>query len=192
MDLLPEDLENIIIDYKNQIENSLKNKAINHLINMSQKYDNEDFYVSFNGEYPFFNKYKEEYSIRLSYKMSYIHMDAWNFFNNVCKQKYSIQLELNEIVDILFTNINPDNINWYLIGDDDKDDSVQLNDLPISFLRKYRDRIYWMRLYQFIYKLPIEFVREFKDNINWGCYDNKSLYKFPPDFIREFKDKLIK
>jgi len=78
----------------------------------------------------------------------------------------------------------------------------KVHELPLDFVEKYKDRIYWNRVGNGSYKdhlkiekMDIEFVRKFQDKINWGNVGSgesgyTKIEYLPFDFVKEFRHKI--
>ena len=77
-----------------------------------------------------------------------------------------------------------------------------IHELPLDFVEKYKDRIYWKfvgngfyKNYMKIEKMDIEFVRKFQNEINWdrvgsGFSGNTKIENLPLEFVKEFRHKI--
>jgi len=184
MDFLPQDLENVIIDYKKSVEDY--EECIKRIQIVIQNITADIFTHNLNG------KYTDE-------------------FTNVCQlinDGLTFKMSQEEIFKRIITsgNIDPNIFDWYNVGGGINNYS-KIEDLPRDFVEQFKDNIFWDLVgggrdyydYTNIEDLPRDFVEQFKDKIYWcivgsgfrrNNYGYTKIEDLPRDFVEQFKDKI--
>ncbi len=189
MDFLPQDLEDIIMDYKVKMENY--DNSLSYINNFAHTIDQDIFTININPET----------------KLNDILTSTINFLKNNIFESFNIRLNNNEILKTIIKNINPNIINWNRVGNTIYDYPL-IHELSVEFIREFQDRLDWKLVGYYsplIHELPIEFVREFQDRLDWDMvghstyghptyghqtYNFPLIHELPIEFVREFQDRL--
>jgi len=217
---LPKELEDIIYDYKTDLEKS--DKIIKQIIKYANKYLYDARHYTYelneNGRSEFIEKhinyiiqqnnfgFTEDEIFEIIVENVDLYISSWAIFG-AGSDTYA---KIEDIPRKLIRRYQ-NNVKWTWVGSGSEPNGegmlyTNIEDLPIDFLEEFKDKIDWnfvgsgLLYYKKIEDLPIDFLEKFKDKINWQIIGNGFINKntcctkiedLPRDFVEQFKDKIF-